>query len=1271
MIQNWDIVSRIDPQTKSLLYALVIDGTEHDARLIAKKLAGYAQAPTAAVAPFVYQFELPSDMDEGTLDKIRTAVTEGISQTNKVNQFVPGGVLGEPLFNQDVTKEDKDFPTFITLDPSESFFSPSGAGDVANRDTIGRGSIDLDVPAGLDLQKQVVSTQSEALPEELAKLAAKHQPNATTVPPAPAEKAPAEEVHAPQVPAAEPAQGPAVPAAETPVPEVSAPAEEGNPINDKDMLIKDMEGTLLDQMPLDDIFEAKTKYDMFLDLNDPKANQQANAGRDAKLGDLADGKDSLEETFNIFEQKIKDETCFMDLDAQGHITTRAAGAATPEKAPAAQVSVPPAEDKKPEEPAAQAAVPPIQATPQEPSAPVSKPQAPEEDSLKIQIRAPQPQTAQETPAAVQEAPGNDTFRLSNHDSTIHPEASGMPDVAAPQTAQEPEKENSVQMPEELKILDTIAPVAGVSVRHFDATEHQPANPDTDLPEITIRERVDALEKTFNLETTINKETLQRTFQQTLDTETPELAHPLRTETTAMREMREHQEALLREGVAPEVPQMAPKVQQAEPQAPQAVPQAPQMAQAVPEVPQMAQTEPQAPQMAQAEPQAPQAEISMPAATVVPSAPQQQVATQEQATPQQQVAPQPKPSVPGAPTPAAPVLAPAKPADLPDIPRVQPAQSVAPAQPAKPQAAPVEAAPAQPAPAVQEVALPKHKTFRIKLKKPLEQTKAPAIDDLHLQNDNKAESVMQENNEAKHTFRIRRKEPLTQPQAPLQPAAPRPEPVQAPQQPHVPPTPAQPAVQPAPMQQPAPQPAVQPAPVPQPAPAPQPAVQPAPVQQHAPTPQPAPARPAALGPNSTGARVEKPKTIDHSIELPLSELKKHNWPLEVPLVPTYTLENLVISVNRFAHATTVSVIDAPGKLYNPLVLFGPTGTGKTHFLNAIGYAMSQKLGQENIFMTNGVRLSRGIQRYVMEGNIDKFEKFMDSVKVLLIDDIHLIAVNEQNRVHISNLLNKFLKAQKQIVITSKYPPESLAKLEELINFKLDSGWISELKSAHGPAHFKIVKKMLTDNGIDLTDNQVEAFFGAPNITLSTVSRSIRRIKVLEQVIFPGLEGVDRSQVMILEKLLATKGEDKNSAIMKHSPDEITSLPPFGKGEWGRIGFFYPQNSSNMMNWMVYALSERAKELGIEGSFEIAVRSSYATENVISSAFKIANLCDNKKLKGAVILGPSLQVCDPSVRENFYDILTHMLEVMLIRCGIINMEDVSLPSTYVKLISELLR
>ncbi len=1128
MINNWDIISRIDPQTKSLLYSLVTDGTEHDARLIAKKLAGYAKAPTPAVAPYVYQFELPADMDEGLLDKIRTAVSEGIAQTNKVNQFVPGGVLGEPLFNQDVTKEDKDFPTFLTLDPSASFFQPQdkipGMENASGKE---RRSINLDEATDLQVEQQTLQTPDvppqpqEAAPQPPAEpqqeevqeekfltspesaepwpAAAQAPKPAQAAPAAPQENAPTEEdaLLRKDAPSAESLQEP----------------ETGNPINDKDMLIKDMEGTLLDQMPLEDIFEAKTKYDMFLDVNDPKASQQANQMREQKLDNLADGKDSLEATFNVFEQKLKDETAFMDVNDISELERLPR---KKQETSLTQISSKPVEEDK---------------TPQEVNPSVQPTEPATDQSIKLHARVTQegegtiqiPQdvpTVRETPAPPQTQTGS-TLKLNRReDSSLH---SVSFNTQTPNTApaEQPPAEPAQQMPEEVEILNTVPPVPGVSVRHFDATEH-PRPPQNvpqgeDLPEITIREKIDALDKTFNLETTMNTEVLRRTFQQTLSGTTP----------------------------PPATAKPAQQTQQPKPQTPE-------------------------------------------------------------------VSPQPQ----------------------------QPAQTQQPAQPQQTQ----PATPAQPA---QQIPVSPRQTFRIRLKKPLVQENQSK----NLQNDKKAEQFMEENHEEKTTFRIRRKIAAPQPQVP-----------HAPQQPVSPAhtTPAQPAhTAPAQPQQAAP---VQPVHT----------AQPAAAQPHAaPAQQPA-ARPGtSLGPNSSGSHVEKTKTIDHSIELPLSELKKHNWPLEVPLVPTFTLENLVISVNRFAHATAISVIDSPGKLYNPLVLYGPTGTGKTHFLNAIGYAMSQKLGQENIFMTNGVRFSRGIQRYVMEGNIEKFEKFMDSVQVLLIDDIHLVAVNEQNRMYISKLLNKFLREQKQIVITSKYPPESLAKLEELINFKLDSGWISELKTAQGPAHFKIVKKMLADNGVDLTDSQVQNFFGAPNMTLSTVSRSIRRIKVLENIIFPGLTNADRSQAMILEKLLATKGEDKTSMIWKRDIDEITTLPPFGKGEWGRIGFFYPHNNSNMMNWMVYALSERAKELGVEGSFEIAVRSSYATENIISSAFKIANLCDNKKLKGAVILGPSLQVCDPSVRENFYDILTHMLEVMLIRCGIINMEDVKLPSTYVKLISELLR
>ena len=411
--------------------------------------------------------------------------------------------------------------------------------------------------------------------------------------------------------------------------------------------------------------------------------------------------------------------------------------------------------------------------------------------------------------------------------------------------------------------------------------------------------------------------------------------------------------------------------------------------------------------------------------------------------------------------------------------------------------------------------------------------------------------------------------------------------------------------------------------------------------------------------------------DHSLEMPMSEIKKYNWPLEMPLVPTYTLENMIMSVNRFAHATAVSVVGNPGNLYNPLVLHGPSGTGKTHFLNALAYAFSKRLGQEHIFFTNGVRLSRGIQRYVAEGNMAQLETFFQKIKVILIDDIHLLAVNEQNRAQISKLLNSFLRDKKQIVISSKYPPESLEKLEELIKFRLDSGWISELKNADKATHLRIVKKMLADNKIEIADEKVEKFFGQEGMSLGAVKRYVRRVKVLENFM-PHLSDTPCiAQEAILEKLIAAEGEDATSEITQKKPEDITSVSLIGDGEWGRIGFFYPQNSPDMMNWMVYCLEQRARELGIHGGIDIAVRSSYSTENIISSAFKIANLCDNKKLRGAVILGPRPETCDASVRDNFYDIITHMLEIMLIRCGVINFETVQLPSTYVKIIAELMR
>ena len=1071
MINHWDIISRIDPKTQSRCYTLVTDGTEHDARMIAKKLEGYAQPPAPAVAPFVYAFELPSDLDEDTLEKIRTAAAEGVVQTNKVNQFVPGGILGDPLFNADAAKEDKEFPTFMTLDPSESFFRADKPAPAVPEEAAP--SVSDDVPQAPE-QKEVQELEAHRVKLDAEPDTLGLQKQTVAAPPV------TDKEHSGEI-----------------------------TINDKDMLIKDMEGTMLDQMPLEDIFSAETKYDMFLDLENQKLVKNSQTQREQKITSLADGKDSLEESFNVFEQKIKDQTCIIDLDDLNAITDRLskkdmgfvqhAAAEAPAEQTSPASPEPETRQQTPEIPDLAAPAPQTAEAAQEAAAPAQD-KTPAVDAFEKA----EEQTAEETPSVedpfeqIEKAaeakektqrltrPSLPDITLPRAAESLSAEESPAGETPGPAAAAEPAEEEPINLgpsPEEASVLTIdpnetasgFIPEEVVLVNTVPPLKKAPQSlssdePSEDLPEITIRgQKIDSLDKTFNLETTLNTEIMKHQYEKSFhDT-----------------------------------------------------------------------------------------------------------------------------------------------------------QAAPPSGPKKPAAAPLQTPPPAQEPPREE--RPKRKVLRLVGKKqPQEPVTPQAAAPKNLTDVQPGEPIMEENKEEKTTFRIRRKTDQA-PGAPIPPVPPAPSAPRA----HAPATPAVPAA-----------------------------------------PKPAP-QAAAHNPAAANTIIEKTKTIDHSIEIPLSELKKHNWPLEVPLVPTYTLENMVMSVNRFAHATAISVIDNPGKLYNPLVLHGATGTGKTHFLNAMAYAFSKKYGQENIFMTNGVRLSRGIQRYVMEGNIEKFEKFMDTVKVLLIDDIHLIAINEQNRVHISKLLNKFLKEQKQIVITSKYPPESLEKLEELIKFKLDSGWISELKPVSGAAHFKIVKKMLLDNGVDLNDTQITEFFGGPHMTLGTVTRSIRRLKVLENLIFPHIPETERSQTTIFEKLLATSGEDAASEILSRDPDSVTSISTVGNGEWGRIGFFYPQNSSHMMNWMVYALQQRAAELGVTGGFDIAVRSSYATENIISSAFKIANLCDNKKLKGAVILGPALTVCDPSVRENFYDILTHMLEIMLIRCGIINFEDAKAPSTYVKVISELLR
>ncbi len=413
-------------------------------------------------------------------------------------------------------------------------------------------------------------------------------------------------------------------------------------------------------------------------------------------------------------------------------------------------------------------------------------------------------------------------------------------------------------------------------------------------------------------------------------------------------------------------------------------------------------------------------------------------------------------------------------------------------------------------------------------------------------------------------------------------------------------------------------------------------------------------------------------IDHTLHIASSSgsIKNRNYPIEMPLIPTYTFANMDISPIRFAHAMGMATLDSLGVANNPLLLQGVSGTGKTHFLSAMGYEISKKIPQDKILFTNGVRFSRGIQYFLERGEQEKLDTFFNNAQVLIIDDIHLTAVNEHNREYISKVLNDFLKNKKQILLSSKYPPESLKRFEELVNFKFSLGTISELKVPNQTHFARLTKKILTGASLNLSEKEQEEYFVNRNNSLGDVARDVKRVKVLNRRIeSSGLKKLTYKE--ILKEMTGIKGENQNSEIVKKTFGDITSLTKNPEANWGNFGFFFPNSQIDKFRWVAFASQETAKEIGIKGGFNYALKSAYSTEHIISAAFKIANICDLKGLKGAVILGPSLEDCKDPIRENFYDILTHMLEVMMIRCGTINFEDIKKPSAYVKMLGDILK
>ena len=193
-------------------------------------------------------------------------------------------------------------------------------------------------------------------------------------------------------------------------------------------------------------------------------------------------------------------------------------------------------------------------------------------------------------------------------------------------------------------------------------------------------------------------------------------------------------------------------------------------------------------------------------------------------------------------------------------------------------------------------------------------------------------------------------------------------------------------------------------------------------------------------------------------------------LSTILNPSYTFETFIVgSSNQFAFSTAQAVVKKPGSNYNPLFIYGFSGLGKTHLLQAIGNE-AQNFGHSVIYTTSEQFLNDFINN-LRNKTQDRFRQKYRECDFLLIDDIQFLSRKEQTQEEFFHTFNELHSLNKQIVLTSDKPPKKIAGFEDRLKSRFEWGLMADIQPPGLETKISIIQKKCELDGVDLNPDIV--------------------------------------------------------------------------------------------------------------------------------------------------------------------------------------------------------
>lgn len=222
---------------------------------------------------------------------------------------------------------------------------------------------------------------------------------------------------------------------------------------------------------------------------------------------------------------------------------------------------------------------------------------------------------------------------------------------------------------------------------------------------------------------------------------------------------------------------------------------------------------------------------------------------------------------------------------------------------------------------------------------------------------------------------------------------------------------------------------------------------------------------------------------------------------IPGIEWYTFDRFIVgNSNKFAHAAAKAVVANPGNSkYNPLLIYGNSGLGKTHLLLAIGQAIHQNDPSKTMAYIKGDDFTNQMVNAIQQQTFDKFREKFRNLDLLLVDDIQFIAGKERTQEEFFNTFNNIYENGGQIVITSDRPPMEMTLLDDRLRTRFEGGLMADIQPPDLETRMAITKNKAAQFGLILSDDSV--VFIAENVTTNVrqIEGVIKKLTAYKEIL----------------------------------------------------------------------------------------------------------------------------------------------------------------------------